>query len=196
LQGNTALNKRETLLNTGKQAILEKGYSATSVDEICEASGVTKGAFFYYFKSKEHFVSALLEYVWQSVIENREALLQEVSHPPKRLTKQIDDMIQFILSDGRLVPIVASELSQTHPDIGAQCRGYFMQWMGFHVEDVEHAQVFAQVQNFDAKGLVAHIMSFIEGLSVIANFFGEPGVEQAIFHQKQYLSLLFEPTNS
>ena len=33
--------------------VRRKGYAATSVDEICAAAGVTKGAFFHHFKSKE-----------------------------------------------------------------------------------------------------------------------------------------------
>src|SRR5215475_9187010 len=44
---------RGRLLDAAMQVIREQGYSATTVDDICGAAGVTKGAFFHHFKSKE-----------------------------------------------------------------------------------------------------------------------------------------------
>ena len=41
------------LLDASLTAIRAKGYSATTVDNICETAGVTKGAFFHHFRSKE-----------------------------------------------------------------------------------------------------------------------------------------------
>src|SRR3954452_17892940 len=44
---------RDKLLDAALSLIRAKGYSATSVDDLCAAAGVTKGAFFHHFKSKE-----------------------------------------------------------------------------------------------------------------------------------------------
>jgi TetR/AcrR family transcriptional repressor of nem operon len=44
---------RTKLLKAALSAIRTKGYSATSVDELCTAAGVTKGACFHHFKSKD-----------------------------------------------------------------------------------------------------------------------------------------------
>src|SRR5580658_9132662 len=44
---------REKLLDASFVLIREKGYSATSVDELCAEAGVTKGAFFHHFPSKD-----------------------------------------------------------------------------------------------------------------------------------------------
>src|SRR6202051_4193872 len=46
-------NTKIRLLNAALMVIRTKGYSNTTVDDICEAAGVTKGAFFHHFKSKE-----------------------------------------------------------------------------------------------------------------------------------------------
>ena len=42
----------------GVQVIRAQGYSATTVDDICGAAGLTKGAFFHHFKSKEDLAVA------------------------------------------------------------------------------------------------------------------------------------------
>src|SRR6266571_1105292 len=44
---------RTKLLEAALSVIRTKGYSATSVDELCAAAGFTKGAFFLHFKSKD-----------------------------------------------------------------------------------------------------------------------------------------------
>src|SRR5580700_7268955 len=46
-------NTKTKLLDAALMVIRAKGYTATTVDDICEAAGVTKGAFFHHFKSKE-----------------------------------------------------------------------------------------------------------------------------------------------
>ena len=47
------LGAREKLLDASLVLVREKGYSATSVEELCAKAGVTKGAFFHHFESKE-----------------------------------------------------------------------------------------------------------------------------------------------
>ena len=44
---------RTRLLDAARDTIRRSGYATTSVDELCQAAAVTKGAFFHHFKSKE-----------------------------------------------------------------------------------------------------------------------------------------------
>ena len=41
------------LIDAAHELVRRQGYAATSVDQICAAAGVTKGAFFHHFPSKE-----------------------------------------------------------------------------------------------------------------------------------------------
>lgn len=52
---------REKILASANQLIFESGYGGTTVDEVIDKSGITKGAFFYHFKSKEDLAQALVE---------------------------------------------------------------------------------------------------------------------------------------
>ncbi|MCA9582750.1 MAG: TetR/AcrR family transcriptional regulator, partial [Myxococcales bacterium] len=53
---------RSKLLDAALSVIRTKGYSATSVGELCTVAGVTKGAFFHHFKSKDDLAVAAAEY--------------------------------------------------------------------------------------------------------------------------------------
>lgn len=51
---------RERLLDLAERAILEKGYAATSIEELIAAAGITKSGFFYHFREKSELAKALL----------------------------------------------------------------------------------------------------------------------------------------
>jgi TetR/AcrR family transcriptional repressor of nem operon len=51
---------RERLLDLAERAILEKGYAATSIEELIAAAGITKSGFFYHFREKSDLAKALM----------------------------------------------------------------------------------------------------------------------------------------
>ena len=56
--GSITKNK---IIETAMDLALKQGHVATSVDEVIEAAEITKGTFFYHFKSKKHLAVALIE---------------------------------------------------------------------------------------------------------------------------------------
>jgi len=51
---------RERLLDVAETSVLEKGFAATSIEELIAAVGITKSGFFYHFKDKNELARALL----------------------------------------------------------------------------------------------------------------------------------------
>src|SRR3546814_18280169 len=51
---------RELLLDLAESAVLEKGYAATSIEELIAAAGITKSGFFYHFDGKPALAKALM----------------------------------------------------------------------------------------------------------------------------------------
>ena len=47
-----AQTARDKLLEAGLMLVRQQGFSATSLDQLCQAEGVTKGGFFHHFVSK------------------------------------------------------------------------------------------------------------------------------------------------
>jgi AcrR family transcriptional regulator len=59
-----ALQSKETshrILTQAMRIFLEKGYHGTSIDDITQAAGVTKGALYWHFKSKEALLKTIIE---------------------------------------------------------------------------------------------------------------------------------------
>lgn len=71
-------SKKRELVEIAERLFLEKGYAETSVDDILAASGLSKGGFYHYFKSKEEVLNASLN----NLIEDSLKAFQEVADDP------------------------------------------------------------------------------------------------------------------
>lgn len=70
---NKNLQSQETanrILNQAMRIFLEKGYHGTSIDEITQAAGLTKGALYWHFKSKEDLLKKLIRKYEKSFLDN------------------------------------------------------------------------------------------------------------------------------
>lgn len=52
---------KQRILDAAQEVVLRRGFSATSVDAIQEAAGISRGTFFYHYPSKDDLARALLE---------------------------------------------------------------------------------------------------------------------------------------
>ena len=81
---------RERILDAAQGLILDHGFSATSVDAVVQRAGITKGAFFHHFGSKNELAHALVQRYARMDIEHLEQRLQRA----RRLS---DDPLQQVL---------------------------------------------------------------------------------------------------
>jgi TetR/AcrR family transcriptional repressor of nem operon len=58
---STGPDTRERILDAAQQLVMERGFSATTVDAILDAAGASKGAFFHHFASKADLGRVLVE---------------------------------------------------------------------------------------------------------------------------------------
>ncbi|MCX2680189.1 TetR/AcrR family transcriptional regulator [Galbibacter sp. EGI 63066] len=81
---------RKLILEQSRALVLEHGYAGTSIDQILERTGITKGAFFYHFKSKSALALALIE----------EFIQEDKSHMHTALndTESTDDPLESLLA--------------------------------------------------------------------------------------------------
>ena len=67
---------RERLLESAKILFSQKGYYATSVEDIVESAGFSKGTFYFYFKSKEELFKSLVEEMHLNIVKRLEDFLE------------------------------------------------------------------------------------------------------------------------
>jgi TetR/AcrR family transcriptional regulator, transcriptional repressor for nem operon len=87
---------RQTILNKGAMLVHSQGFVNTGIQDILDAAGVPKGSFYFYFKSKEDFGTALVDHFGAFISSIFNKHLKDTSRPPmERFSGLIDNYIQI-----------------------------------------------------------------------------------------------------
>lgn len=63
-----AVTTRQRIIDTGAGLFVEKGYLDTSLKDITRTAGLTNGAFYYHFQSKEELAEAIIAQSWPEAL--------------------------------------------------------------------------------------------------------------------------------
>jgi TetR/AcrR family transcriptional repressor of nem operon len=89
-----AANTRLTILHKAFELIYTKGYQTTSIDEIIATTQVTKGAFYYHFKTKDEMGVAIIEEILKPTMQEHFIKPTEASQNP---IEDFYNMISYLL---------------------------------------------------------------------------------------------------
>jgi TetR/AcrR family transcriptional repressor of nem operon len=99
---------RERILDVAEAAVLEKGFAATSIEELIAAVGITKSGFFYHFKDKNELAKALLV----RYVEREDALFDDLFHRADELN---EDPLHGFLVGLKMMSELMADLPNGHP---------------------------------------------------------------------------------
>ncbi len=173
---------RDKLIAVARHLILERGFSAMSVNDVCTAAGVTKGSFFHHFESKEILGEAVLDEFWQNVQDGQvNAAYRNVDTPIARLLGYIDHAIdtyqQPELRSGCLLAVYVSELRETHPRLYQKCIPHFLSWKSDFVLLIQDAVAQLPVKDrLDVEGWAEFYISSLEGALILSRALDDPQV--------------------
>src|SRR5579862_5266502 len=175
-----------------------KGFTATTIDDICEAASLTKGSFFHHFKSKEDLAIASAEYwsfVTGAIFDS--APYHSFPDPLERLLGYVDfrrDLLQGELPEFTcLVGTMVQETYDTHPMIREACDKSISQHAATLEADIAEAmRKYKLRSSFTPASLALYIQAVIQGAYVLAKAKHGPEVAaETIEHLRRYLELLF-----
>lgn len=111
-KGNGVMAKpakgKERILEIAEAAVLAKGFSATSIEELIAAAGVTKSGFFYHFPDKQALGRELL----RRYLQRDEQLLDALFARAGELS---EDPLQRLLIGLKLLAELLEDLPEGHP---------------------------------------------------------------------------------
>ena len=130
-------NIKRNLLNTCRQYWTQYGYKKTSVDEICKQAGISKGAFYFFYESKEALFCEVLCLVQEEICAGALNLMEKqrdkhgVASALKMIYREYDknnflyesNSIDFIILKNKLSEEKAKQLEES----GQKCWQIFIQ---------------------------------------------------------------------
>ncbi|MFN7163227.1 MAG: TetR/AcrR family transcriptional regulator [Hyphomonas sp.] len=187
---------RDALMEAAFGLVRRQGLAATTVDDICAAAGVSKGAFFHHFKSKDELAAAAA-YHWSAVTEPvfEGAAYHAPEDPLDRVLGYID--LRGAMMDGEIAEFtcfagtMVQEAWATSPAVRAAAWDSMSRHADALVADIEAAKASRGVE-LDARSLALHMVAVVQGAFILAKASGNPAIgTQSTLHLRRYVELLF-----
>jgi TetR/AcrR family transcriptional repressor of nem operon len=201
--GRDGTATRNKILEHSRQLIYDNGFAGTSIDQILERTGITKGTFFYHFKTKNALADALISlFARQDQDELNKALelTKELSDQPvKRLLKFVDHFISMMEEVTESIPscLYASytyEPNQFDDDIKQIIADAMLNWRK-EMKNLLEAAVQEKVPKAvpDITSLADLFTVIFEGSFVMSRALRDPQLTAGQLRSyRQYLELLFD----
>lgn len=189
---------RTRLLEAARDVIRAQGFAATSVDDLCRNAGVTKGAFFHHFASKEALGVAAAAY-WSETTAAffAQAPYHQHDDPYDRLMGYLAFRREIIAGDPAdftcLVGTMTQEVFDSHPAIRQACAASIFAHAATLEPDIAAAMAArGMTPDWTPAGLAAHTQAVLQGAFILAKAGGDPALARdSVDHLIRYVSLLF-----
>jgi TetR/AcrR family transcriptional repressor of nem operon len=187
---------RQKLLGAAITLIRRNGYSATSVDDLCREAGVTKGAFFHHFASKDRLAAAAADhFTSMAAVWFEQAPFLQLPDPADRVLSYVDFRLSRLSDDigqsSCLLGTLVQEAYATSDEIREACFEGIQRQAGGLEPDIA-AALQARDLDLDPHALALHTQAVLQGAFILAKAAADiqPAVD-SLMHLKRYLALLF-----
>jgi TetR/AcrR family transcriptional regulator, transcriptional repressor for nem operon len=190
---------RQKLLDAALAVIREKGYVATTVDELCARAGVAKGSFFHHFDGKEALAVAAAHY-WSQTTGTffAEAPYHMHEDPLDRVLGYIDFRRAILTGDlpdfTCLVGTMVQEVYGSHPAIRDACDASISGHAETIETDIAEAMKLHGIRaRWTAQSLALHTQAVLQGAFILAKAKGGADIAiSSVDHLRRYIELLFQ----
>ncbi len=188
---------RARLIDAARSMVRHRGFAATSVDDLCAAAGVTKGAFFHHFPSKEALGVALVD-DWTQMTGAMFA-----QHPYNALFDPLDRVFAYIDLRRELLGQPLPEFScvagttvqeayESSPPIRAAAERSIRSGFDHVLPHLKAALAEHPVSGVTAESLAQQFQVATQGGIILAKALDDAAPARAAFdHLERYLRLLF-----
>lgn len=194
---------RNKILDAAEALVFSRGYGATSVDAVIEHARISKGTFFYHFKTKQDLAKALVERFYQRDMDIFSKLMgraRELSTDPLQqfvlFVGLLEDWTRTLPSDhpGCLFAAFLYQNESLEKQVTDACSAGLVGWrqeLGAQIREI--SKVYSSHMPVDANTLADVFMSVLQGAFIFSRATRDPKVIAShLTHFRNYLNLLFE----
>ena len=168
--GSKGENNRQLIVEAADQLFYTRGYHQTSFRDISDATGIPRGNFYYYFKTKDDILNAVVESRVQIYNEMLQACEQQSNDPHQRLlcfSNMLSKFEDSIVVNGCPIGTLCSELAKDKVDFKEVSRAVFSlmrSWL---------AEQFSALNCANADDKAMDMLARMQGVTVMASAFSD-----------------------
>jgi AcrR family transcriptional regulator len=162
--------KEELLLAAARELFANKGYDATTIDEIAERADFGKGSVYSYFRSKEEIFRTLIERAVAEVSTLFDRLEGEPLDAEAKLRFLVKELMAYYEQNFDFARLLATEIQLAYPDIfeavGARIAPEHIELYHQHtaviaklIEQAQKEGVFSEIDASEAAAILRSIIS-------------------------------------
>lgn len=186
-----SINNKEKIVQAADQLFYVRGYNQTSFSDIAEETGIPRGNFYYYFKTKDEILTAVLEHRQGQIESLLEACENSSSEPRDQLLYMIEILIReedSIIKYGCPLGTLSSELSKSSLTMQQQVVSIFETLRAWIDKKLSLAGFSDRSQ-----ALSMEILSRLQGTTVLANVYHDiEFLRRSAIQHKQWLTELLQ----
>lgn len=172
--------RRAQLLEAAKRCFAAQGYHETKVDDIVREAGLSKGALYWYFKSKEELLDNLCDCYSADLKDLFLKATQTGDIDPLYLMVEVGAAMLAQATgdpDRRLIWMEHWSLAVRHPQSQAKHAALYQQWLDLIVPLLERSIAEGKLKPLDPRQLVISFMALFDGLILLQAFRPELDVQ-------------------
>lgn len=157
--------RQSQILDAAEEVFAEKGLDGARMDDIVEKTGLSKGALYWYFKSKDDIVIAIMERIFQFEFKQFEDLEDLEGTALMKLTTFMEVTIKDIVGMMNLMPIAYEFLSRAFRNKVVQTviRNYFNRYIQILEPIIRQGIDSGEFGSWNAKEVALAISAVFEG---------------------------------
>ena len=188
---------RDQILDAAARLIHLRGYHGTSLDDVLRESGVGKGNFYYYFRSKEHLGFAIIDRVVERFLERtlEPAFVDPTADPLDQVRAFLDRLLEVQRQrncvGGCPMGNLACELSDVHEGFRQRLADIFERWRVMLATTLERGRESGRLRaDLDAASAAGFVVASLEGAILMAKVTKDISVmEKCVVELKHHLTL-------
>ena len=163
--GTKGTNNRLLILQAADHLFHVRGYNQTSFSDISDETGIPKGNFYYYFKTKEDILEAVVDSrvtLFKQMLEKCESAAQDPLERLVMFTKMLVNNEDELITYGCPVGSLSSELAKDSQVLQTKARAVFevvRDWLG---------EQFSEMGFSDSSEKAMDMLARMQGVSIMA----------------------------
>lgn len=163
--------QRQQIIEATDELLYQKGFNLMSFSDIAQASGVPRGNIYYYFKTKNDVLQAIIDY---RVAQTEQMLAKwdnSMDKPLDRLKRYAEIVLREsgrVTRYGCPMGSLNTELAKVQPELKKISKAQFDVFRKWLKKQFKRLQ-----PNADAEALAMHLLVHTQGIATMANIYGD-----------------------
>jgi AcrR family transcriptional regulator len=161
--------RKKQILDAAERVFSERGFDKARMDDIVQESGLSKGALYWYYKSKDALIRALLDRVFISEMQEAENLVHLQTSSSERLSIFVQYAVREYKRFEKLLPLAYEFIALAYRSkvVRETLTGYFEHYTKIIAEVIQQGVERGEFKACDAHATALALIGMYEGIALL-----------------------------